>query len=75
MGTHTHTHTQLKKIRMVAPTQKDSYFTGTKKPVIYNNLIQYFDPVKNCQLKILLLIILLGDNNIVPKKINNNIKK
>ena len=38
-------------------------------------IIQFYVPVKNCQLKILLLIILLGDNNIVPKKINNNIKK
>ena len=38
-------------------------------------IIQFYVPVKNCQLKIIILIILLGDNNIVPKEINNNIKK
>ena len=37
------------------------FMTGSKKPVIYNNLIQYFDP-----LFFYIIIYLFGDNIIVP---------
>ena len=41
--------------------------TGSKKPVIYNNLIQYFDPYF-----FILLFIFLGTILLSPKRIINN---